>query len=108
MLMSMYAEGSPIANPMNISVNEYKTLLIASTGVQGYRPGGLWSRLERDRLVLIDPASGATKPVGMGLAMGPPPGGPTPGRLTGLAVSKSGTIYIVGDIENVIYIIMPK
>ncbi len=34
MLMSMYAEGSPIANPVNISVNKDKTLLIGPTGVQ--------------------------------------------------------------------------
>jgi hypothetical protein len=58
--------------------------------------------------VLIDPASGAIKPLAMGLAVGYPPGGPPPGMLTGLAVSKAGAIYIAGDIENVIYKIMPK
>jgi sugar lactone lactonase YvrE len=60
------------------------------------------------QVVLIDPASGAIKPLAMGLAVGYPPGGPPPGMLTGLAVSKSGAIYIAGDIENVIYKIMPK
>jgi glucose/arabinose dehydrogenase len=60
------------------------------------------------QVVLIDPASGGIKPVAMGLAVGYPPGGPPPGMLTGLAVSKSGAIYVAGDIENVIYKIMPK
>jgi len=55
------------------------------------------------QVVLTDPASGAIKPLAMGLAVGSPPGGPPPGRLTGLAVSKSGAIYIAGDIENVLY-----
>ncbi len=60
------------------------------------------------QVVLIDPASGAIKPLAMGLAVGYPSGGPPAGMLTGLAVSKSGVIYIAGDIENVIYKIMPK
>jgi sugar lactone lactonase YvrE len=215
MLMSSHAEGSPIAYPVNISLNKDKVLLIGGTGVQvidraanraekmisGLRgpahalmmddgsilvtemptgkllrvvgdsannatvvaeklvtPGylawagegavyvtevmaGVVSRIElatgqkkviasglrtpkgmgvlpdgklavveagAGQVVLIDPASGAIKPLAMGLAVGYPPGGPPPGMLTGLAVSKSGAIYVVGDIENVIYKIMPK
>jgi len=76
----------------------------------GVLPDGKLAAVEGGtrQVVLIDPASGAIKPLSMGLAVGYPPGGPPPGMLTGLAVSKSGAIYIAGDIENVIYKIMPK
>lgn len=62
------------------------------------------------QLVQIDPASGAITPMVLNLAVGFPtfPGGIPQGVLTGVAVSDSGAIYVTGDIENVLYKIMPK
>lgn len=61
------------------------------------------------QLSQIDPTTGTIKPIVINLAVGLPdiPGFPH-SLLTGVAVSSSGTIYVTGDIENVLYKIIPK
>ncbi|MBW1708813.1 MAG: SMP-30/gluconolactonase/LRE family protein [Deltaproteobacteria bacterium] len=59
------------------------------------------------QLVKINPSSGTVTPMVTNLAVGFPPGGP-PALMPGVAASKSGAIYVAGDIENVIYKITPK
>ena len=62
------------------------------------------------QLLKIDPASGAINPLVINLAVGFPsyPGGLPPYLITGVAVSDSGTIYVTGDLENVLYKISPQ
>jgi len=62
------------------------------------------------QLLKIDPTSGAITPLVKNLAVGFPsyPGGLPPYLITGVAVSDSGTIYVTGDLENVLYKISPK
>jgi len=62
------------------------------------------------QLLKIDPASGAITPLVINLAVGFPsyPGGLPPYLITGVAVSDSGTIYVTGDLENVLYKILPQ
>jgi sugar lactone lactonase YvrE len=62
------------------------------------------------QLTEIDLKTGATKPLVKDLAVGFPavPGTPPPGIITGVAVSKSGAIYVTGDVENVVYKITLK
>jgi len=62
------------------------------------------------RLLKIDPTSGAITQLAINLAVGFPsyPGGLPPYLITGVAVSDSGTIYVTGDLENVLYKISPK
>jgi len=62
------------------------------------------------QLLKIDPATGAITPLVINLAAGFPayPGGLPPYLITGVAVSDSGTIYVTGDLENVLYKIIPQ
>jgi len=63
------------------------------------------------QLLEIDPASGISKPLVVNLAVGQPgvvKGGHPAYGFTGVAVSKSGSIYITSDLENTIYMIYPK
>lgn len=62
------------------------------------------------QLLKLDPASGMATPLVINLAVGFPsyPGGLPPYLITGVAVSDTGTIYVTGDIENVLYKISPK
>ncbi|MFC1651400.1 SMP-30/gluconolactonase/LRE family protein [Candidatus Latescibacterota bacterium] len=64
---------------------------------------------ETKQLSRIDPASGTITPIVINLAVGFPDFSGNPHSLiTGVAVSNSGTIYVTGDIENVLYKIIPK
>lgn len=62
------------------------------------------------QLSKIDPTSGSSTPLVTNLAVGFPsyPGGLPPYLITGVAVSDNGTIYVTGDLENVLYKITPK
>ena len=62
------------------------------------------------QLLKIDPASGAMTPLVINLPVGFPsyPGGLPPYLITGVAISESGSIYVTGDMENVLYKISPK
>jgi len=87
---------SGLSMPEGIAVNTDGKLLVVETGTR--------------MLTEIDPATGAVKPIAINLAAGMSsfPGGAPPGVITGVAVSDSGSIYVTGDIENVIYKITPK
>jgi sugar lactone lactonase YvrE len=75
-------------------------------------PDGMLAVVETGtrQLLKIDPASGAITPLVINLAVGFPsyPGGLPPYLITGVAVSDSGTIYVTGDLENVLYKILPQ
>ena len=62
------------------------------------------------QLLKIDPAAGVMTPLVINLPVGFPsyPGGLPPYLITGVAISESGTIYVTGDLENVLYKISPK
>jgi len=62
------------------------------------------------QLLKIDPESGVKTPLVINLPVGFPsyPGGLPPYLITGVAISESGTIYVTGDLENVLYKISPK
>ena len=62
------------------------------------------------QLLKIDPASGVIAPLVINLPVGFPsyPGGLPPYLITGVAISESGSIYVTGDLENVLYKISPK
>jgi sugar lactone lactonase YvrE len=61
------------------------------------------------RIVSIDPASGAKTVIAANLDIGLPtyPGGPPALVPTGVAVAKSGAIYVSSDIRNALYKLMP-
>jgi len=61
------------------------------------------------RIVAIDPASGAKTVIAANLDIGLPtyPGGPPALVPTGVAVAKSGAIYVSSDIRNALYKLTP-
>jgi len=88
---------------------------VIATGLQspeglGVLPDGKLAVVEgiTRQLVEVDPINGNITPLVTNLAIGFPPGGRPPGILTGVAVSRSGAIYVTADIENALYKIMPK
>ena len=87
---------SGLSMPEGVAVLPDGKLLVVETGTR--------------MLAEIDTTSGAVKPLVINLAAGMSsfPGGAPPGVITGVAVSQSGSIYVTGDIENVIYKITLK
>ena len=87
---------SGLMMPEGISVFPDGKLAVVETGTR--------------QLLKIDPASGVIVPLVINLQVGLPtyPGGLPPYLITGVAVSDSGTIYVTGDLENVLYKISPK
>jgi glucose/arabinose dehydrogenase len=61
------------------------------------------------RIVAIDPASGAKTVIASNLDIGLPayPGGPPELVPTGVAVAKSGAIYVSSDLRNALYKLTP-
>ncbi|WIM10934.1 hypothetical protein [Enhydrobacter sp.] len=61
------------------------------------------------RIVAIDPATGAKTVIASNLDIGLPtyPGGPPALVPTGVAVAKSGTIYVSSDVRNALYKLTP-
>ncbi|MBS0519933.1 MAG: hypothetical protein JSR90_14670 [Proteobacteria bacterium] len=61
------------------------------------------------RVVAIDPATGAKTVIASNLDIGLPtyPGGPPALVTTGVAVAKSGTIYVSSDVRNALYKLTP-
>jgi sugar lactone lactonase YvrE len=61
------------------------------------------------RLSRVDVATGEVSTVADGLALGAPgvPGMPPTWIFNGVAIAESGTIYVTGDVENVVYRIQP-
>ena len=87
---------SGLKMPEGIAVRPDGKLVVVETGIR--------------ELVEIDPTSGAINPLVINLPIGFPsyPGGPPPFLITGVTVSKTGTIYVTSDLENALYKISPK
>jgi sugar lactone lactonase YvrE len=84
-----------LAGPEGIDVGSDGRLFIAEVG--------------QKRVVAIDPASGAKTVIASNLDIGlkPYPGGPPALVPTGVAVAKSGTVYVSSDIRNALYKLTP-
>ncbi|HEX8539558.1 MAG TPA: gluconolaconase, partial [Cystobacter sp.] len=84
--------------------------LKAPEGIARHPDGGLIvAEVGRKRLVRIDPATGRSTVLASGLRIGLPESeGLPPGYLpTGVAVGRSGTIYLSSDIESALYRFVP-
>jgi sugar lactone lactonase YvrE len=84
--------------------------LRAPEGIARLPDGGLVvAEVGRKRLVRIDPASGRSTVIASGLPIGLPESeGLPPGYVpTGVAVGRSGTIYVSSDIESALYRFVP-
>lgn len=80
-----------LAAPEGLAVTAAGDLLVVETGAQ--------------RLSAIDPATGQVTVVADGLAIGMPswPNMPPTANFNGVTVAPSGTIYVTGDVANVVY-----
>ncbi|MEL7568255.1 MAG: PQQ-binding-like beta-propeller repeat protein [Dehalobacterium sp.] len=88
---------SGLLAPKGIAVNTNGKILVLDSAAR--------------QLLEIDPATGISKPLVINLAVGLQGfanGGPAAYSLTGVAASKSGSIYITSDLANTIYKISPK
>jgi len=85
-----------LAGPEGIDVGPDGKLYVAEVG--------------QKRLVAIDPANGAKAVIASNLDIGLPtyPGGPPALMPTGVAVAKSGTIYVSSDMRNALYKLTPS
>lgn len=84
--------------------------LKAPEGIARHPDGGLIvAEVGRKRLVRIDPATGRSTVIASGLRIGLPESeGLPPGYLpTGVAVGRSGTIYLSSDVESALYRFVP-
>jgi sugar lactone lactonase YvrE len=84
--------------------------LQAPEGIARHPDGGLIvAEVGRKRLVRIDPATGRSTVLASGLRIGLPESeGMPPGYLpTGVAVGRSGTIYLSSDVESALYRFVP-
>ncbi len=84
-----------LAGPEGIDVGPDGKLYVAEVG--------------QKRIVSIDPATGAKTVIASNLDIGLPayPGGPPAMIPTGVAVAKSGAIYVTSDLRNAIYKLTP-
>jgi sugar lactone lactonase YvrE len=85
--------------------------LKAPEGIARHPDGGLIvAEVGRKRLVRIDPATGRSTVLASGLRIGLPESeGLPPGYLpTGVAVGRSGTIYLSSDVESALYRFVPE
>ncbi|MEZ4736635.1 MAG: hypothetical protein R3E79_56860 [Caldilineaceae bacterium] len=80
-----------LAGPEGLAVTDDGRLLVVESGAQ--------------RLSAIDLATGQVTPLAEGLALGAPgwPNMPPTATFNGVAVDAAGTIYVTGDIDNVLY-----
>lgn len=94
---------------INLESGEKKIVASGLKGPEGIavKPDGKLLVVEEKtrQLCEIDPASGMVNTVATNLAVGYPPfaGGAPNGLTAGVAVSDSGAIYVVGDLNNTIY-----
>ncbi len=84
-----------LAGPEGIDVGADGKIFVAEVG--------------QKRVVMIDPANGAKTVIASNLDIGlsPFPGGPPALVPTGVAVAKSGAIYVSSDIRNALYKLTP-
>jgi sugar lactone lactonase YvrE len=84
-----------LAGPEGIDVGADGKIFVAEVG--------------QKRVVMIDPASGARRVIASNLDIGLPSfaGGPPALVPTGVAVAKSGTVYVSSDIRNALYKLTP-
>jgi len=84
-----------LSGPEGIDVGSDGKLYVAEVG--------------QKRVVAIDPATGAKTVIASNLDIGLPtyPGGPPALMTTGVAVAKSGTIYVSSDTRNALYKLTP-
>lgn len=84
-----------LSGPEGIDVGPDGKLFVAEVG--------------QKRVVSIDPATGAKKVIASNLDIGLPtyPGGPPALVPTGVAVAKSGTVYVSSDLRNALYKLTP-
>lgn len=84
-----------LVGPEGMAVDRDGTLLVAEVG--------------KDRLVRVDPATGAVTTVSQGLGLGVQisAGGVPTGAFTSVAVDVTGTIFMSADLANVIYRLQP-
>jgi streptogramin lyase len=84
-----------LAGPEGIDVGPDGKIYVAEVG--------------QKRVVMIDPATGAKTVIASNLDIGLQPfsGGPPALVPTGVAVAKSGTIYVSSDIRNALYKLTP-
>jgi len=87
---------SGLKGPEGIDVAPDGRLIVAEVGLR--------------RVVAIDPKDGAITPLAGNLAIGIAPfqGGPPAYVPTGIAVGKSGAIYVTSDVRNAIYKLTPQ
>ena len=84
--------------------------LKAPEGIARHPDGGLIvAEVGRKRLVRVDPATGKSTVIATGLRIGLPESeGLPPGYIpTGVAVGRSGTIYMSSDVESALYRFVP-
>src|SRR5882757_1760072 len=84
-----------LAGPEGIDVGADGKIFVAEVG--------------QKRVVMIDPASGAKTVIASNLDIGlsPFPGGPPALVPTGVAVGRTGTVYVSSDIRNALYKLTP-
>lgn len=85
--------------------------LRAPEGIARHPDGGLIvAEVGRKRLVRIDPATGRSTVLASGLRIGLPESeGLPPGYIpTGVAVGRSGTVYLSSDMESALYRFVPE
>ncbi len=87
---------SGLKGPEGIDVAPDGRLIVAEVGLR--------------RVIAIDPTDGAITPLASNLAIGLPgfQGGPPAYVPTGVAVGKSGAIYVASDVRNAIYKLTPQ
>lgn len=90
------AVATGLAQPEGLAVTPDEELLVVEAGA--------------GRLSAIDPATGAVRVVAAGLALGAPGTSVFPPTwfFNGVAVGPSGTVYVTGDVANVVYAIDPR
>lgn len=104
-VLQLVANGETLAAPLTVASN-----LMTPEGLAVIDDGHLLVvESAAHRLSVIDLATGGVTPLVDGLALGAsgPPTMPPTWAFNGVAVDAAGTIYVTGDIDNVLYRIVP-